>query len=260
MQNKLPQIIIQGVLFEVDFEKSHFVKAIGPKYCFPFSLMQTNEDYYEFSFDPDKNHLHPLNDDDVLVRIPKDYLTETALFNKDIAAKANEFSYQYDYGMYLLMDVRIQQRLMGVLPKIDIAGHNYIIDGRLQELRLQGDQSSIINLKRLPVSGDGKKYLAFFHLPSRQVVNVNNTITELPREVVMLEIPNAIYLDPVGVARHYGLEDTALLRNHPIRDNLKATVKPLNETELPELVQKNLQKHSQKGFLKSFRKGKGRRI
>jgi hypothetical protein len=48
-----------------------------------------------------------------------------------------------------------------------------------------------------------------------------------------------IQLDPIAVAREYGIGETDLLNDHPFQMNLKAKVTPLSETGLPEYIQNN---------------------
>jgi hypothetical protein len=148
------------------------------------------------------------------------------------------------------------QRLAGVLPVIDIAGQAYIIDWRLKELRAEDDPDATIRLERMAMDANGENYLCFYHLPTRAVVNISPDITLLPTDMVMLEIPNELRLDPIGTARQYGLEDTFMLDRYPIKGELKARVIPVEETGLPGLIKANLSKQKSKQ-MKKRQKGKG---
>jgi hypothetical protein len=60
----------------------------------------------------------------------------------------------------------------------------------------------------------------------------------------VLEIPYEIKLDPVAVAREYGIGEIDLLTDHPFQMKLAAKVTPLLETGLPDFIKQNLENRS----------------
>jgi len=50
----------------------------------------------------------------------------------------------------------------------------------------------------------GDKYLCFFNTETHELYMPPDDLMELPENVVVLEIPNELHLDPVAVAREYG--------------------------------------------------------
>lgn len=138
----------------------------------------------------------------------------------------------------------LARRLAGELPQIDIAGTAFVVDWQQKELRAADDASKKISLEYMPMDEDRKHYICFYHLPSMSVVIIDDTITSLPEDTVMLQIPNQLALDPVGVAREYGLKDTAVLQTYPLQASLKATVVPLAETGLPDFIRRNQEKNN----------------
>lgn len=166
---------------------------------------------------------------------------------------------EYNQPQNLTDEQRLDRRLSGVLPVIDIMGYPFIIDWRLRELRLQSDTSIRLDLKSMPMSSDGDKYLCYYHPPTYSEFVADKNIRQLPKDVVLLEIPYELILDPVAVARQYGLADTELLDRFPIRQEIKATAVPLEQSYLAELV-KNNQARSKKSTIRKphkTRKGKG---
>ncbi len=153
----------------------------------------------------------------------------------------------------------LDRRLAGELPRIDIAGYPFIIDWRLKELRPVDDFSSRIDLRNMAMDAEGINYLCFYHIPSKTVLHLSDTITELPKDTVMLEIPYELKLDPVGVAREYGAEDTFMLNSYPIQKDLMAKVVPLEETGLPDIVRRNNEQQKKQGNknIKQKRRGRG---
>jgi hypothetical protein len=62
----------------------------------------------------------------------------------------------------------------------------------------------------------------------------------LSKNVVLLEIPHEIKLDPMAVAREQGIDHHALLKENPIQSELKAIVKPISEAGLSKLIAESL--------------------
>lgn len=96
------------------------------------------------------------------------------------------------------------------------------------------------------MDGSGEAYLCFYHTLSHEIFIPAEDITELPENVVVLEIPYELKLDPVAVARCYGMGETDFLREHPIQLSLVAKVIPLSESGLPEFIENNLKKRAYK--------------
>ncbi|MES2107931.1 MAG: hypothetical protein V4577_04255 [Bacteroidota bacterium] len=130
-------------------------------------------------------------------------------------------------------------RRQGVLPHVNIAGEDFIIDLRLHELRHKQYFFPVISLKSFELTNDGWSYEAFYQPVMKQVVEIDPKLTEFPEGVIRIRIPNEIGLDPVETARQYGMEERELLRRYPIQAALKAEVVPLSETHIPSLIQRN---------------------
>jgi len=154
----------------------------------------------------------------------------------------------------------VDLRLQGQLPKIKISDRSFIIDWRLKELRAVDNPGHSISMKHLPLTPDGESYYFFLHEPSLRLVSIGENITRLPKDVVLVEIPNELKLDPIGVAREFGLQDTEMLATFPIQRDLTAKVTPLQDTALADLALKNKEKTGLKAFIKKLKpktKGKG---
>jgi hypothetical protein len=133
-------------------------------------------------------------------------------------------------------------RLSGVLPHIDLAGTDFTIDWRLRQLRETNQPWNHINLEEMEMDEFGKAYLCFYDIINHEIYIPDESITELPEDVVVLEIPYELKLDPVAVARDYGIGETDLLGEHPIQQTLAAKVSPLSQSGLPELIEINLKR------------------
>lgn len=134
----------------------------------------------------------------------------------------------------------LQSRLDGHLPVIDIADKNFEVVWK--ERLLQPESGPYLDLDNMALDENGLNYLCFYNLVTQSQVLIPGNITRLPADIVLLKIPNELYLDPIGVARDYGQSDTFLLNLYPIRPNLKAEVIPIEQSGLVELIKINKEK------------------
>jgi hypothetical protein len=243
--NKLRQVpifTIEGTSFLVDVDKQVLRQTNDQDNEISFiNNMQDHGTFYRLLYDlNEKRAAEDLFDQNRVKVIDVPRLTE--LDPEGMSAKygisEEQLKGKTDFEVIVDQEL-LQQRLNGQLPKINIAGEDYIIDLRLQELRPAKDFSPAISLRYLDLSADGEYYLAYFHPAIRQVVPVDPKLTELPDGVIQLQIPNELRLDPIAMARKYGMEENEVLRRYPIQKNLKADVIPLHETGLPALIQRN---------------------
>jgi hypothetical protein len=136
-------------------------------------------------------------------------------------------------------------RLTGKLPHIDLAGTDFTIDWRLRQMRETELPWKHISFENLEMDESGEVYLVFYHTETHEIFIPEEDIIELPENVVVLEIPNEFKLDPVAVARDYGIGETDLLAEHPIQITLTAKVTPLSESGLPEFIENNIRLQNQ---------------
>lgn len=138
----------------------------------------------------------------------------------------------------------LKKRLSGVLPHIDLAGTDFTIDWRLRELRETEEPWKHISFNDDLRESESGEYLCFYNLVTHTTYIPPDDLVEMPENVVVLEIPNELDLDPVAVARGYGLAETALIDDHPLSASLAAKVKPLAESGLREFIENNIKRLS----------------
>ncbi|MBT2560115.1 hypothetical protein J7E50_02620 [Pedobacter sp. ISL-68] len=136
-------------------------------------------------------------------------------------------------------------RSAGTLPHIDINGTDFTIDWRLKELRETASPWNNINLKNMEMSRSGEQYLCFYDTVNHREWDFDPDITAPPENVVLLEIPYEVKLDPYAVAREYGIDPAEFISDYPIEKNLVGILKPLTESGLPQVIAENLQKLGQ---------------
>lgn len=133
----------------------------------------------------------------------------------------------------------LEKRKRGVLPQIEIAGHTYTVDIRLNELREPEVPYRKLGIDEMVTAQDGRHYLFFYDPDKRSILHASPDMVTVPENVVLVEIPDEMGLDPVGMARKYGLGDDYFLKMHPYEQGVKAKVTPLEKSGLPEYVASN---------------------
>ena len=138
----------------------------------------------------------------------------------------------------------LQERLNGKLPHIDLAGSDFTIDWRLRELRETAAPWNKIDFDTLDLSESEDQYFCFYNHIEHTYYQFDDTITSLPDDVILLEIPYEVKLDPVAVATEHNIDIKEFVGQNPIQQDLIATVKLLSATGIPELVEENLRKEN----------------
>lgn len=133
----------------------------------------------------------------------------------------------------------LERRKIGILPEIDIAGHTYTVNLQLNELRNVENPSKKLSLDEMVISSDRQNYMFFYDCESRSILHASSDMLTLPKNVILVTIPDEMGLDPVGLARKYGLGDEYFLKMHPYEKAPKATLTSLEKSGLPEYVASN---------------------
>ena len=187
---------------------------------------------------------------------------------EEITAFRNEMKSKYPTQLQLQKEMEqqikqqeaaelLQRRLAGELPRIDIAGSNFIIDWRLKELRENDVPQKRIIFENMQLSPSGEQYVCYYDIQKHKLYEPPANIKVLPKNVVLLEIPHELKLDPVAVARELGVDPSLILKENPIQKDLTAVVKPLSESGLSKLVEDNLKKEQALKNEQVLKKGRG---
>lgn len=138
----------------------------------------------------------------------------------------------------------IENRLGGLLPIIDIAGHPFIIDVKGEKLNPKG----IYGSNGLDTRHGGwqdkqsGQHCFYYNVHTKSEYQISPDITKLPEGVVQIRIPDPYTLDPIGMANKEKVAPTAYLDKHPMIMYHKAAIIPLAETVVMDIVDLNNQK------------------
>jgi hypothetical protein len=95
------------------------------------------------------------------------------------------------------------------LPNISLAGTEFTIDVRCNELRQTERPWNIINLDDLEAIQSDTAYRFLFDTKTKELYR--GEIEKRPASVVCLVIPSSEELDPIGMARRMGMDDNSFL-------------------------------------------------
>lgn len=130
----------------------------------------------------------------------------------------------------------------GRLPIIMICGHQFFVDVRLGRLRPKDNfmtEGLDIRDGGSVDFGSGLRFF-YYHIPTNTEVTIPRDITEYPKDTVLIGVPFADVLDPVGLARLYREPDTHYLDTEaPMRLYHVAKVFSLEQTEIAEWIKAN---------------------
>ena len=96
-----------------------------------------------------------------------------------------------------------------------------------------------LNLDEMVTGPDGRHYLFFFDVKNMCILHSSPDLVAVPDHVVLVKIPDEMGLDPVGLARNYGLGDEYFLKMHPFDPVPSAQITPLENSGLLEFVAEN---------------------
>ena len=158
-------------------------------------------------------------------------------------------------------DLRVNK---GMLPTIDIAGHTFYVDIRMDMLRPKDDFLSkgivFSNIQNY-YDEDKRAYTLPYNPKTHEFQEPDyRTIKEPPKDLIAVQFPSERLLDRIGWNRHYGFELTHGLAKQDLKLQFKAKQIPWEKTVLVDLMksnlkaEKNLQKDSEQPQLNKGRK------
>ena len=127
-----------------------------------------------------------------------------------------------------------QESQSRTLPELNIAGTLFTVDARLNEFRQKDAPWNRISMDDIAEEGELSGFL--FDKNTKQVYNGEADPDNLPGHICLAIIPPIIELDPVGLARRFGLAD------HDLIPTSKEHQKPAKVTPLAKDLTKNNQR------------------
>lgn len=138
-------------------------------------------------------------------------------------------------------DLRVNK---GMLPTIDIIGHTFYVDIRMDMLRPKDDFLSkgiVFSDIQNYYDEDKRTYTIPYNPKTREFQEPDyQKIKELPKDIIAVRFPSERLLDRIGWNRQYGFELTYGLSKQGLKLQFKAKQIPWEKTFLVGLIKSNL--------------------
>jgi hypothetical protein len=233
------------------------MRDIGDGYVFDYSLK-------------DKNLPGLFNKEITTIKLPEMVILDpTGMAHKyhislDAINDKTDFDLMVDQKAF---DMRVNK---GILPAVDIAGHTFYVDIRMDMLRPKDDFLSrgvVFDEIDHYFSEERNAYLIPYDPKKLEFRELDyDKVIEYPKNLIAIEFPRQKEPDPVGWNRNGGWNIKDNLKQIGLKPHFQAKTIPWEETYLREIIKINLQKqlkHQVKPTDKQVKpmrqKGKGRK-
>lgn len=269
MKRELPIFSILGTDFLVDVTKPELREKTNPENTVSFFEMHDLGNGYLFDYRPKDKSIAPLFSDEeenLTIRLPQlvelDPVGMAERYGKTLA----EIQGKSDFEI-MVDQLALQQRLQGRLPTIDIAGHIFYVDIRMDKLRPKDDFFSngiVFSEVDHYYNDEREAYIMPYNPSTHEFQELDyDIITAFPKELIAIEFPHERMLDPVGVNRKGGWEDTFELKETPVKTHFIAKTLDWKDTDIGETIKENLTKEAEKQKriqLGTLKQNNGRRL
>ncbi|WP_341836932.1 hypothetical protein WJU16_03465 [Chitinophaga pollutisoli] len=258
-EREKPTVFIEGTEFIVDGLKDELREKSNPRNVMHIKEMQYvgNGNGYTFHYDVSTKNF-PTNErrrelaftdstDLQLVQIPE----LTSIDPIGVAQKYNlsleEVKGKIDFGLTIekgsLLDLRWNK---GVLPTLDIEGHTFYVDIQMDMLRPKDDfRSKGIVFSEIEkfYDHDTQRYFIPYHPKAHEFRDIDyESITQIPKDLMVVSFPNEAILDPVGWNKKHGFDLIDEMKEPGLRMNFKAVPETWEHIYVPERIKENLDK------------------
>jgi hypothetical protein len=160
-------------------------------------------------------------------------------YNKSV----EEILLSTDFEIMVDQEQLTRRLQFGELPTIDIAGHTFYAEARLDILRPKDDFSKLgIRFTDLdPYYYEERETYIFPYDPkTHQLAEPDwKKIIEYPKDILLVEIPFVRTLDPVGWNRRGGWPEKAGLKETGLQMKFKAGIIPWHQAGIDDLIAEN---------------------
>ena len=241
MDRELPIHTIEGTVFIVDVNKNELCQLDNQENRIRFEDMDYTGVSYRLEYDLEQKNIpyspdaNPVKDIIVPPLISLD--PEGMAFKYGLPISVIQQKSDFDI---LVNPKLLTKRMNGELPVVDIAGHDYLVDYHSSELRAKDNSNTVIQLHNLDYHYQDEMYRGFYQISTRRILDIDEaTIQEIPKDLVMLEIPFERKLDPYAFAIEEKLDIKSTVIKYPPEEKRVINIVPIEQTNLPKLVKIN---------------------
>lgn len=251
MERELPEIEIKGTVFIVDVLKEELREKANPENVMNVKQMHyAGERGYSFQYDLDKKNFPDIDriiefglsenmpEMKILDLRSLDPLGTAEKYNISLDQVKAKSDFELSIKPGSLHDLRLNK---GVLPTLDIAGHTFYVDLQMDKLRPKDDfKSKGISFTEIKdyYDRDRRAFVIPYNPTTREFQQDDvSTITELPKDIVIVQFPGQYDLDIVGWDKKHGY---SLTNQYLKQMHFEARILPWVDTNLIEHIKRNV--------------------
>jgi hypothetical protein len=245
MERELPTVNIEGTDFVVDVNKLELREKSCHKNIISFDDMSKVVEGYTFEYNlKNKNLPNMFSNESITVKISEFVIL-------DPFGMANKYNHSMDNikgksDLDLMVDPQAydMRTNKGILPRIEIAGHTFYVDIRMDKLRPKDDflSNGIVFSDIERYYDDDKRTYTIPYNPKKHEFQEPDylNLKKIPKDLIAVEFPSERLLDRIGWNRKYGFEITHGLVKNGLKLQFTAKNIPWKETFLVDLIKSNL--------------------
>lgn len=251
MKRELPIINIEGTDFVIDVNKLQLAEKENHKNVIVFEDMYYVGDGYTFMYSLENKNLPGIfQNESTKVKIPEFIVLDPIGMAHKYRHPVDEIKDKSDFQLMVdqhAFDLRTKK---GILPTVDIAGHTFYVDIRMDMLRPKDDfLSGGIVFSNIETYYDLEKrtYTIPYNPKTHEFQEPDYlNIKELPKDLITVRFPSERLLDRIGWNRKYGFEITHGLARNGLKLQFDAKNIPWKKTFLVDLIKSNLKAEKNK--------------
>ena len=256
MERELPEIKIEGTQYQFDINQMALLEKERPEWRLLLEDMKDCGTHYEFVYDRNFKRLDQSKTTDGIsssdiakqifstVKIPRISEMDPLGMCKKYNCTLDDIHQKTDFEIMVdqkAFDLRINK---GLLPTIEIAGHTFYVDLRMDKLRPKDDflsQGIVFSDIESYYDGNKRTYTIPYNPKKNQFQEPDyRIITELPKNLIAVEFPSERLLDRIGWNRKYGFDIKHGLVKQGLKLQFTAKKVPWEKTFLVDLIKSNL--------------------
>lgn len=246
MERELPSINIEGTDFLVDINKVELREKENPVNTISIYEMRDVVDGYAFNYSLQEKNIPNLisNGEETLIKISELVVLDPAGMAEKYKLSLEELKNKTDFDLMVdqtAFNDRIQK---GMLPTIDIQGHTFYVDKRMDMLRPKDDFLSkgiVFDEIDHYFSEEANAYIIPYNPKTREFQELDyDSILVFPKDLIAVQFPFQRDLDPIGWNRNGGWNIKEDLKRIGLKSHFEAKTIPWKETFLPQIITENL--------------------
>lgn len=247
MEKNLPSISIEGTEFLVDVFKAELREKMNPVNRISFFYMKDVGTGYIIDYSPFfKNVPLTSSEKTIPIVIPQMISLDPEGMAKKYNLPLREVQNKTDFELMVDQNAFDQRVNKGILPTIDIEGHPFYVDLKMDMLRPKDDFGSkgiVFSEIENYYDMDERAYTIPYNLKKHEFekldfVNIKN----IPEDIIAVSFPSERILDRIGWNRKFGFDLIHGLKIVGLTMDHKAKNIPWNRTPLPDIIRDNIER------------------